>query len=273
MARNANNPSKAAPKRRRTRLTPRQQAFIDALLADEDMRATYAYMRAFGQSNERTAAVCASKLLKNAKVKAAIDAAMATRREAVAIEHNDVVRRLYAMLTADANDLVQYRRGACRHCYGIDHGFQWVDETEYLATCEKIADKARALDVAPDLPGDEGGYGYDASKLPHDDCPRCHGEGIGSAHIKDTRFLTGGARLIYQGVEETQFGTRVKMIDRAVIYDKLMRHLGMFNDKLTLGGDKENPLEMLLKQLPGALIRPVSETDPGNAGQDGGDGG
>ena len=67
--------------------------------------------------------------------------------EAVAIEHNDVVRRLYAMLTADTNDLVQYRRGACRHCYGIDHGFQWMDETEYLDTCEKITEKARAREA------------------------------------------------------------------------------------------------------------------------------
>ena len=49
------------------------------------------------------------------------------------------------------------------------------------------------------------------------------------------------------------------MHDQKAALDQVARHLGMFNDKLTLKGDEQNPLKVLLQQLPGALITPVKQ--------------
>jgi Arm DNA-binding domain len=41
-----------------------------------------------------------------------------------------VVRELLAIVTADPNDIVQVRRGCCRHCWGEGFRYQYVDERE-----------------------------------------------------------------------------------------------------------------------------------------------
>jgi phage terminase small subunit len=40
--------------------------------------------------------------------------------------------------------------------------------------------------------------------------------------------------------------------------ENVARHLGMFNDKLTLAGERENPLQLLIRELQGSALRPVS---------------
>ena len=39
----------------------------------------------------------------------------------------------------------------------------------------------------------------------------------------------------------------MKFADKLVALDKLARHLGMFNDKIKLVGDKDNPLLLLIQ--------------------------
>ena len=65
--------------------------------------------------------------------------------------------------------------------------------------------------------------------------------------------------MLYAGFEITQNGMKVKIHDQKDILQLLMRHMGMLDPKLTLKGDKENPLVSFLQQLPGALIKPVGE--------------
>ena len=52
---------------------------------------------------------------------------------------------------------------------------------------------------------------------------------------------------------------KIKIADKLVALDKLARHLGMFNDKIKLVGDKDNPLKMLIQRIQGSAILPVQE--------------
>ncbi|MFG1265642.1 terminase small subunit [Xanthobacter aminoxidans] len=59
-------------------------------------------------------------------------------------------------------------------------------------------------------------------------------------------------------VSQTKDGTlKVKLHDKRAALVDIGRHLGMFNDKLTLKGDAENPLTILVQQLQGSAIKPV----------------
>ena len=47
---------------------------------------------------------------------------------------------------------------------------------------------------------------------------------------------------------------KVKIADKLVALDQLARHLGLLNDKLTLKGDAENPLLVLLQRVQGTVL-------------------
>lgn len=241
-------------------LTPLQSRFVKEFLADEDMRVSVAYQRA-ARCSARTAQVSGARMMRYVRVQEAIAKGLEERQKRVNIAHDDVVRRLWAIITADTNEIIEHRRDCCRHCYGKKFEFQWKDKEEWESACAAEVAQALIDKRPPDTPDNTGGYGFDASRMPHEDCPKCFGEGRPHVHIHDSRLLKGGARLLYEGVEQTQHGIKVKMADKAAAMDKLMRHLGMFNDKLTLKGDAENPLKLLLEQLPGAIVQPVKSED------------
>ena len=61
-------------------------------------------------------------------------------------------------------------------------------------------------------------------------------------------------------------GIRIKMHDKIAALEKLARHLGMFNDKIRLQGDAENPFLAMIQHCQGTSIkvadkRNLSETD------------
>ena len=49
---------------------------------------------------------------------------------------------------------------------------------------------------------------------------------------------------------------KIKFADKLVALDKLARHLGMFNDKIKLVGDKDNPLMLLIQRIQGRRSSP-----------------
>lgn len=55
---------------------------------------------------------------------------------------------------------------------------------------------------------------------------------------------------------------KIKLSDKKGALELLMRHLGLLNDKLKLGGDPENPLTMLLQQVEGTALKPRTTTNP-----------
>ncbi len=59
----------------------------------------------------------------------------------------------------------------------------------------------------------------------------------------------------------------IKLRDRDKAMENVARHLGMFNDKLKLSGDAENPLSLLIKQIRGNAL-PVVSNPPADEDDD-----
>lgn len=227
-------------------LPPMQQRFVEEYLVD--LNGTQAAIRA-GYS-KKTAEQYAHQLLKKPSVQAAIAKARSKLSERVEITQEMVLSRYWMIATADPNELIEHRRVCCRHCFGKDHAHQWKNQSEY----ERAVAAAKRDDLPP--PTDEGGYGYDPTIRPHPKCPKCQGEGYGEVHAHDTRDASPGAKALYAGVKQTKDGFEVKMQDQLGALNMVARHLGMFNDKLMLQGDKENPLAVLLREVNGKTLMP-----------------
>lgn len=137
------------------------------------------------------------------------------------IEVEDVLRELVSVAMADPKELTQYRRGACRHCYGFDNEYHWKDPHEFQRS--KIDGK-----------DDFGGYGYRHTQKPADDCPRCEGLGEPYVWIADTRDLSPQAARLFSGVKTTQHGTEIRLRDQDAALVNLGKYLGMFTDNVNL---------------------------------------
>lgn len=233
------------------KLTPKQKKFVDEFLID--MNATAAYKRAgYSVKSDAAAAVEGHKLLRNPKIAEYMAERQKARQERTEITQDMVLQRLWAIATADPNELIAHRRVCCRHCFGHDHEYQWIDEAEYLEAVKKAeADEKPA-------PTDAGGFGFVGTLKPHPKCPRCFGEGNGDIVATDTRDLSAQARMLYAGVKTTKDGMEIKMQDQGKALELIARHLGMFNDKLKLEGDADKPLQVLFN-----IPRPPAESGPG----------
>lgn len=54
---------------------------------------------------------------------------------------------MWQLATFDANQLSQYRRGACRYCWGFGHHYQWWDAVEFAQRLQQIEIERRQLEV------------------------------------------------------------------------------------------------------------------------------
>jgi phage terminase small subunit len=176
--------------------------------------ASTAYMEAgFKAKSPAVAQAASSRLLSSVKARKylAIKAKEVLAR--VEDEQDKLVLTATGVAYADVNELVEYQRGACRHCHGKFHRWQFtVGEwdrkmTEFAEKQEKVAEEGKPVKLkAPDA---KGGVGYDFRKEPHPDCPECWGHGEGKQIIKDTRYLSPAAKAMYAGVEVTKEGIKV----------------------------------------------------------------
>ncbi|CAH6324077.1 terminase small subunit [Enterobacter mori] len=134
---------------------------------------------------------------------------------------DEVLAQIWQLATFDANQLSQYRRGACRYCWGFGHQYQWRDMVEFeekrLEATER--DKREPVDV--------GGYGYDHTREPNPGCPRCNGDGIGQPYFADTRKLSPVAALAYSGVKLGKNGVEITAISRERMFEAVMKRLGL----------------------------------------------
>jgi len=171
-------------------LTARQTRFVQEYLVD--LNGTQAAIRA-GYS-ARTADQQAARLLANVRIAAAVREAQAKREERTEISADRVLRRWWAIATADPQELMQLRRAPCPDCGTPDE--------------------------------------------PNPGCGKCHGEGVVQPWFRDTRRLTGDARLLFAGVKTTKDGIEVKVHDQMRATEMVARHLGMFVERQqTLGAD------------------------------------
>ncbi|HAS1030690.1 TPA: terminase small subunit [Enterobacter cloacae] len=134
---------------------------------------------------------------------------------------DEVLEQMWQLATFDANQLSQYRRGACRYCWGFGHQYQWRDMVEFE---EK---RLEALERKNREPVDVGGYGYDHTREPNPECPRCNGDGIGQPYFPDTRKLPAASRLAYSGVKVGKNGVEITAISRERMFEAVMKRLGL----------------------------------------------
>ena len=231
----------------RNGLTADELRFIDAYIAGDRCNGGKAAIEA--GFSEKGAAVAAHKILKRPHVKDEIDRRMKEISKATNITAERVLQETFNILTADVNDLVEYRRTCCRHCYGIEFGYQRT-VSEYNADFRewkaKVASNKRKKPSEQKDIGEfdeQGGIGYHALKDPNPDCLECFGVGIGNAHFKDTRRLSANARSLYAGVKVGKEGTQMLLLDKAAAAEKLFKHFGLY--KADNGQKNEGLAEMI----------------------------
>ncbi len=124
---------------------------------------------------------------------------------------------------ADPNDLIRHEHRACRHCYGVDHLYQWQSGEWANAA-------AHAIEQGLTAPSAEGGFGFDPQLSPAPHCPHCYGQGINAVIIADTDKLSGPARKLYKGVKKTKLGIEILMHDQQAARESIAKMLGAFKD-------------------------------------------
>jgi phage terminase small subunit len=226
------------------KLTEKQKRFADEFLID--LNATAAYRRAGYTAKGNAAEVNASKLLRNTKVQEYIQQRQGDRQKRTEITQDMVLQRWWAIATADPNELIHLRRLCCRHCFGINHEYQWRDEEEYEAAVKAELEAARMEGREPVTLSNAGGYGFDRLLRPHPKCPSCRGEGRPDLHMADTRDLTGPAKLLYAGIKQTQAGIEIKMQDQGKALELVARHLGMFVNEIKHSGHVSHDVEIVI---------------------------
>ncbi|WP_025901409.1 terminase small subunit [Tatumella sp. UCD-D_suzukii] len=152
---------------------------------------------------------------------------------------DEILSQMWQLATFDANELSQYRRGCCRHCWGIDHKYQWT-EFEY----RQAEDKAERQGKAP--PDDSGGLDYNRTIDANPDCPVCSGEGVGRVYMQDTRKLSPIARLAYSGTKITKGGVEVVSISREKMFEAIIKRMGLSDSEIA---QKLQQLELERRQL------------------------
>ncbi|RFY49171.1 terminase small subunit [Salmonella enterica subsp. enterica serovar Enteritidis] len=222
-------------------LTELQAKFVNEYLID--LNRTAAYKRAGGKCEGNTAYASASRMYRNVKVNRAITDALAERERRTEITQDAVLKIWWDIATADVNELTEYRRLCCRHCWGFGFNYQWRDSIEF----EDAIKKAVVAKKPP--PQDVGGYGYDETLDPNPDCPRCNGAGIGRAYFHDTRDLTGPARRVFAGVKEGKFGVEVIIRNQDEALKMVAQHLGMLKNKTELSVAEGGPIKTEIANL------------------------
>jgi len=111
------------PSRSASALSPCRQVFVDEYLTD--LNATRAYRVAYPRASLKAAESGASRLLRDAKVAAAVTRAMQQRAERVELEQDEVLQVLKDLLRSDVRDFqmdpvtgtLTLRHGATEHAW------------------------------------------------------------------------------------------------------------------------------------------------------------
>ncbi|MDK9607099.1 terminase small subunit [Lelliottia wanjuensis] len=199
-------------------LTAQQSIFVVEYLKDRN--ATQAAIRA-GYS-KRNADKIGPELLGKTRVAQAIAQQQKASIARTLADADEVLAQMWQLATFDANQLSQYRRGACRYCWGFGHHYQWRDAVEFEEERAKVEGKEGVRQ-----PEDTGGYGYDHNREPNPECPRCNGDGIGQPYFPDTRKLPAVSRLAYSGVKVGKNGVEITAISRERMFEAVMKRLGL----------------------------------------------
>lgn len=227
------------------KLTPKQDVFVFAYL--ETSNATEAYRRAYDTSRMKEATINnnAYMLLNTSDVAARVKELRERAAQAAVLQKADVINLITEIATADATQLSELQVRGCRHCWGVGYRYQWASAIEYAFRCAEVMDanarserrhqmmQAMTNKQVPefdpvDLPGDEGGYGFQVTREPNPECPSCLGEGLEVLRFKDTRKLRGAAKRLFAGIKKTKDGIEIKTRNQDAALDMLAKIHGVY---------------------------------------------
>lgn len=210
-------------------LTTRQQIFVDEYIID--FNAARAARRA-GYS-PKTAVQAGYRLINDPKIKAAIDKAIADRKERLQIDADRVLAKYIALADADPTELSGVKVVNCRYCFGDNNEYQWT-----VAEYENASE--RAVANGDPEPVCSGGVGFNVNGKPNEFCPECQGNGVETVYVSDTEALSAGASMLFESAEHTKFGIKVNIADRSKAMLMLAKHTGLFRDQIDItSGGKE----------------------------------
>lgn len=216
-----------------TKLTLKQEKFVEAYIDTRDYHEAYAL--AFDCSRMRPSSITTEgwKLLRNPKVAQEIERRLDIIGEASDEKMGfDAIQALNLFLDlarADPNELIGLRVGCCRYCHGPDHQYQWTPAEFAAAT-----DKAEQAELP--LPDVAGGLDFDRTLPPNPACPECRGEGETRIVPMDTRNLSPGGKMLYQGVKQTKDGLQIILADKAKALENATKLIGGFLERVELSG-------------------------------------
>jgi hypothetical protein len=233
-------------------LSDKQRLFVLAYL--ETQNATESARRAgYKQPNMH-----GPRLMVNDGIKAAIEEGRAQIEAKALMSAEEVAAQWLELALADPTELTSNIHAPCRYCHGTDGEYQWRTPREFREAhklaCFDLFDDPDLRDMAIDgaiedarLPTDAGGYGYNLNDTPNPDCAECSGFGVEIVRMADTRTLSPGARLLFEGVEETKQGKKFKINDRQIALDRFAKHIGMYAGKVE--EETTSPLARLVQRL------------------------
>jgi phage terminase small subunit len=210
-------------------LTPQQENFAQAVVRLNNQSAAYrAAYNVGGDTKFTTVAAEASRLANDPEVSARIQNLRDEAAAAVALPTaQERIAEMREIERADPNEIIGIRWVNCRHCRGIDHKFQWRDDMEYASAC----DAALAPGGKGKLPNCEGGFGFNGTLEPVNDCPICWGVGEQRPFVADTSKLSRGAARLYRGAKIKADGSvEILLADKTKYTDMLNRIQGIYKD-------------------------------------------
>lgn len=193
------------------------------------------YQQVYGQQNYNVAAVEAHKLMRRPKVREYLGMRMKSAFERTEEAQDAIIQAYTHLAYGDVNELIEYRREACRFCHGDGHLYQSTPEEMRAARDSHGAATIMAKKDGITLGefDEKGGVGFDPRREPHPECPECFGEGRGRIHFHDTRNLSPAALALYEGAEVTKDGLKIKTASRDGAREKLAKILKVFEDTKT----------------------------------------
>jgi phage terminase small subunit len=235
-------------------LTPKQAKFTQLAFKLGNLTEAYKQAYAVEGMTQATISHAASELHAHPEVVRYTAQLQADAAYVAQLDVAWVLRRYMQIATADPRELIEARRVCCRHCWGVGHAYQWIDEREWAERLAYVLDANARRQAAyrgkpdsrpPDdpLPTLDGGVGFWGVRAPHPECPQCFGKGSVDVHIADSRDYSEAAALLYAGVKTTQHGVEVKMRDQDGALAFLAKYLGLDKKTLELTGKDGAPIQ------------------------------
>lgn len=207
-------------------------------MADPARSATSAYMQVYGVVYS-SANVAGSRLLRHEGVRDRLLQLEAENRKRSHLTSDAVLHQIAQLASADPRELTEYRRGACRYCWGEGHLYQRRPQ-EYRDAVKKYKSEHYRDDPMCLQFDYLGGVGFSQNKEPHPDCPECDGLGVGYTHAKDTRYVSQAVARLFSGVQETKDGWKVVTRSQDKALELAAKHLGLLSERVG-SGDADVP--------------------------------